>query len=150
KIREKGKKLISKIDDDVETNDKDYVFIHFILNNLPRGLVGLLLAVNLSAAMSSTASEHNSLASTTVVDLYQHNQTEVRLDEHYPTASKWFTFGWGMVALLVVCTANLFDNLIQLDNLSGSMFHGNVLRIFLIASFITYIKRRAVFTAAII
>jgi len=150
KIREKGKKLISKIDDDVETNDKDYVFIHFILNNLPRGLVGLLLAVILSAAMSSTASELNSLASTTVVDLYKRNQTEERPDEHYVTASKWFTFGWGMVALLVACTANLFDNLIQLVNIIGSIFYGNVLGIFLIAFFITYIKGRAVFTAAII
>src|SRR5699024_4683051 len=99
--RERAKELIKASGDKVETNDKDYVFIHFILNNLPRGLIGLLLAVILSAAMSSTASELNSLASTTVVDLYKRNQTEERPDEHYVTASKWFTFGWGMVALLV-------------------------------------------------
>src|SRR5699024_12588752 len=100
--------------------------------------------------MSSTASELNSLASTTVVDLYKRNQTEERPDEHYVTASKWFTFGWGMVALLVACTANLFDNLIQLVNIIGSIFYGNVLGIFLIGFFITYIKGRAVFTAAFI
>src|SRR5699024_12471349 len=95
--------------------------------------------------MSSTASELNSLASTTVVDLYKRNQTEERPDEHYVTASKWFTFGWGMVALLVACTANLFDNLIQLVNIICSIFYGNVLGIFLIALFIIYFIGSAVF-----
>jgi len=135
---------------EVETNDKDYVFIHFILNNLPRGLIGLLLAVILSAAMSSTASELNALAGTTAIDLYKRNVTVVKTDHHYVTASKWFTLAWGIIAISVACVANLFDNLIQLVNIIGSIFYGNVLGIFLLAFFIKYVKSNAVFMAALI
>lgn len=149
-LRASGKELILKADESVETNDKDYVFIHFILNTLPTGLVGLLLAVIFSAAMSSTASELNSLASTTVVDLYRRNQKNKRSDTHYLKASKWFTFAWGIIAIIVACTASLFDNLIQLVNIIGSIFYGNILGIFLLAFFIRFVKSRAVFVAAII
>ena len=148
--REAAKTLIKKADDVVETNDKDYVFIHFILNNLPRGLIGLLLAVILSAAMSSTASELNALASTTAIDLYKRNIKEEKSEKHYVTASKFFTLIWGVLAILVACFANLFDNLIQLVNIIGSVFYGNVLGIFLLAFFIKFVKSNAVFTAAII
>ena len=134
----------------IESNDKDYVFIHFILNNLPRGLIGLLLAVILSAAMSSTASELNALASTTAIDLYKRNIKEERTEEHYVKASKWFTLAWGVLAILVACVANLFDNLIQLVNIIGSIFYGNVLGIFLLAFFVKFVKGNAVFIAAII
>ncbi len=149
-LRKKADQIIARADSSVETNDKDYVFIHFILHNLPRGLVGLLIAVILCAAMSSTASELNALASTTVVDLYKRNQKKERAEKHYVKASKWFTLLWGILALIVACTANLFDNLIQLVNIIGSIFYGNVLGIFLIAFFIKYIKGKAVFTAAIL
>lgn len=149
-LRASGKELILKADESVETNDKDYVFIHFILNTLPTGLVGLLLAVIFSAAMSSTASELNSLASTTVVDLYRRNQKNKKSDTHYLKASKWFTFAWGIIAIIVACTASLFDNLIQLVNIIGSIFYGNILGIFLMAFFIRFVKSRAVFVAAII
>ena len=149
-LKEQAKVIISKADDSVETNDKDYVFIHFILNNLPRGLIGLLLAVILSAAMSSTASELNALASTTAIDLYKRNVKEEKSEEHYVKASKWFTLGWGILAILVACVANLFDNLIQLVNIIGSIFYGNVLGIFLLAFFFKYIKGNAVFIAALI
>lgn len=149
-LRKKGAILINKANSSVVTNDKDYVFIHFILHNLPRGLIGLLFAVILCAAMSSTAAELNALASTTVVDLYKRNQKKEKSEDHYVRASKWFTFGWGIIALFVACTANLFDNLIQLVNIIGSIFYGNVLGIFLSAFFIQYIKGRAIFTAAII
>ncbi|MFD0762946.1 sodium:solute symporter [Lutibacter aestuarii] len=148
--RTKAKEIIKKADDSVETNDKDYVFIHFILNNLPRGLIGLLLAVILSAAMSSTASELNALASTTAMDLYKRNITVDKTDQHFVKASKWFTLGWGLIAILVACFANLFDNLIQLVNIIGSIFYGNVLGIFLIAFFIKFVKSNAVFLAAVI
>lgn len=148
-LRAKGSKLIKSKDEKVETNDKDYVFIHFILNNFPRGLVGLLLAVILSAAMSSTASELNALASTTVIDLYKRHQTEEKDEMHFVKASKWFTLLWGILAIVVACTANLFDNLIQLVNIIGSIFYGNVLGIFLLAFFIKYIQGHAVFIAAI-
>ena len=152
--RDNAKELIKKANisenEEVESNDKDYVFIHFILNNLPRGLIGLLLAVILSAAMSSTASELNALAGTTAIDLYKRNVTSEKTDKHYVNASKWFTLAWGVIAILVASFANLFDNLIQLVNIIGSIFYGNVLGIFLLAFFIKYVKSNAVFIAALI
>ena len=149
-IKKEAKAIITKANAQVETNDKDYVFIHFILHNLPKGLIGLLLAVILSAAMSSTASELNALASTTVIDLYKRNQREDRSEAHYIKITQWFTLGWGLLAISVACVANLFDNLIQLVNIIGSIFYGNVLGIFLLAFFFKFVKSNAVFIAAII
>jgi SSS family solute:Na+ symporter len=154
-LKAKSKVIIDKIDkentlDKIESNDKDYVFIHFILNNLPRGLIGLLLAVILSAAMSSTASELNALASTTAMDLYKRNIKEEKSDEHYVKASKWFTLAWGIIAISVACVANLFDNLIQLVNIIGSIFYGNVLGIFLLAFFFKKVNGNSVFKSAVI
>ena len=148
-LRAQTKKLILKANPAAETNDKDYVFIHFILTNLPRGLIGLLLAVIISAAMSSTASELNALASTTAIDLYKRN-VRVRDEKHYVKAAKWFTLLWGVIAISIACVAHLFDNLIQLVNIIGSIFYGNVLGVFLLAFFIKYVKSNAVFWAAII
>ncbi|SHN03945.1 sodium:solute symporter [Polaribacter sp. KT 15] len=149
-LKASSKDVIKKINDQIETNDKDYVFIHFILNNLPRGLIGLLLAVILSAAMSSTASELNALASTTTIDLYKRNVSKNKSEEHYVKASKWFTLAWGLIAISVACVANLFDNLIQLVNIIGSIFYGNVLGIFLLAFFFKKVNGNAVFKAAVI
>ncbi|MBO2544965.1 sodium:solute symporter [Salegentibacter sp. BDJ18] len=148
--RQKARKLIDASDKDAESNDKDYVFIHFILNNLPRGLIGLLLAVILSAAMSSTASELNALSSTTSIDLYKRSRKTEMSDEHYVKASKWFTLLWGAIAIAFASFANLFDNLIQLVNIIGSIFYGNVLGIFLLAFFIKIVNSNSVFVAAII
>lgn len=148
-LREQSVAVIKKANPNAETNDKDYVFIHFILTNLPRGLIGLLLAVILSAAMSSTASELNALGSTTAIDLYKRNVPGKR-EKHYVAASRGFTFLWGVIAILVACTANLFDNLIQLVNIIGSIFYGNVLGIFLLAFFIKFVRSKAVFIAALI
>ena len=145
-----SKAIVKKVDAAIEANDKDYVFIHFILNNLPRGLIGLLLAVILSAAMSSTASELNALASTTAIDLYKRNVKGKKSDAHYVTASKWFTLVWGVIAISVACVANLFDNLIQLVNIIGSIFYGNVLGIFLLAFFFKKVNGNAMFRAAVI
>jgi SSS family transporter len=149
-LREKVKKLVLKKHPKIETNDKDYVFIHFILNNLPRGLIGLLLAVILSAAMSSTASELNALATITTMDLYKRNNKVEKSDKHYVKITKWFTLFWGILAILVASFAYLFENLIELVNIIGSIFYGNVLGIFLLAFFIKYVKGNAVFMAAII
>ncbi len=148
--REAAKDLIAKADDSVEINDKDYVFIHFILNNLPNGLIGLLLAVILSAAMSSTASELNALGTITALDLYKRNQKEQKDEQHYLKATKGFTLLWGVVAIIIACVANLFDNLIQLVNIIGSIFYGNVLGIFLLAFFFKFVKGDSVFIAALI
>lgn len=149
-LRAEGVKLIDKTEKDVETNDKDYVFIHFILNNLPKGLIGLLLAVILSAAMSSTASELNSLASTTTIDLYKRNVSSDKSDQHFLNASRLFTLIWGILAVIIACTADLFDNLIQLVNIIGSIFYGNVLGIFLLAFFVKFVRSNSTFIAAII
>ena len=148
-LRDRSKDLIKQASPESETNDKDYVFIHFILKNLPRGLIGLLLAVILSAAMSSTASELNALGSTTTIDLYKRNK-EGQSELHYVRMSKWFTMLWGIIAILVACIANLFDNLIQLVNIIGSIFYGNILGVFLLAFFIKFVKGRATFIAAVI
>lgn len=152
-LRAEARLLIDKAGDaknlKVESNDKDYVFIHFILNNLPRGLIGLLLAVILSAAMSSTSSELNALASTTTMDLYKRNMPE-KSETEMVQVSRWFTLGWGIVAIGVACVANLAENLIQLVNIIGSIFYGNVLGIFLLGFFFKFVKGNAVFTAALI
>ncbi|MBM1106859.1 sodium:solute symporter [Aurantibacter crassamenti] len=145
-----AKSLIKEADSVAETNDKDYVFIHFILNNLPKGLIGLLLAVILSAAMSSTASELNALGTITALDLYKRNKKEDKSDEHYVLASKGFTLLWGVIAIFIACVASLFDNLIQLVNIIGSIFYGNVLGIFLLAFFFKFVKGNAVFFAALV
>ena len=147
--RQQAKDLITKVDPTQETNDKDYVFISFILGYLPTGLIGLLLAVIFSAAMSSTASELNALAATSTVDLYQRNVQD-KTAAHYVTASKTFTFIWGIIAILFASIGNLFENLIQLVNIIGSVFYGTILGIFLVAIFIKYVQGKAVFWAALI
>ena len=135
---------------DTQTNDRDYMFIRFILNQLPVGLIGLLLAVILSAAMSSTASEINALATITSIDLYGRNTKGKKDDASMVRITKWFTLAWGIVAIIIACFANLAENLIQLVNIIGSIFYGNVLGIFLLAFFFKYIKGNAVFTGALI
>lgn len=149
-LRDQAKELISKADAKAETNDKDYVFINFILNYLPKGLIGLLLAVILSAAMSSTASGLTALASTTAIDIYKRNLKEAKSDKHYVNATRVFTVFWGIVAILFACIGTLFENLIQLVNIIGSIFYGTVLGIFLVGFYIKYIRAKAIFWGAII
>ena len=148
-IRKEVKTLIKKADPTIEVNDKDYVFISFILKYLPQGLIGLLLAVILSAAMSSTASELNALAATSVVDLYKRNREE-QSEKHYVNASKFFTLLWGVIAILFASFGSLVENLIQLVNIIGSIFYGTILGVFVAAIFIKKIKGQAIFYAAII
>jgi len=149
-LRDHAKEIILKADSDSETNDKDYVFFHFILNYLPKGLIGLLLAVIISAAMSSTASGLNALASTTAIDIYKRNLKEQKTEKHYLNATKFFTFFWGIVAILFACIGTLFENLIQLVNIIGSIFYGTVLGIFLVGFYIKFIKAKAIFYSAFI
>ncbi|WP_268224117.1 sodium:solute symporter [Sinomicrobium oceani] len=148
--RSKAREIIEKANPDIETNDKDYVFIHFILNNLPTGFIGLLLAVILSAAMSSTASELNALGTITTIDLYKRSHANEKEDSHYLSASKWFTLLWGLIAIMFANFGSLLDNLIQLVNIIGSVFYGNVLGIFLLAFFFRFVRGNAVFWAAVI
>ena len=152
-LRDRAKILIVKAAElkkqKIESNDKDYVFIHFILENLPKGLIGLLLAVIISAAMSSTSSELNALATTTTVDILKRNFDHVD-DKNIVYYTKLMTLFWGLCAITIACFAYLADNLIQLVNIIGSIFYGNVLGIFLIAFFLNKIKSNAVFSGAII
>ena len=147
--RSKAKKIVEKIEPKLETNDKDYVFIYFIINYLPKGLIGLLLAVILSAAMSSSASEINALSAITLVDLYKRFKSHQR-EKHYVWAGKLFTLIWGAIAIGFALVGNLFENLIQLVNIIGSLFYGTILGIFLVAIFIKSVKSKAIFISAII
>jgi Na+/proline symporter len=149
-LRTATKDLILEADPAAKVKDTDYVFITFVTEYLPIGLVGLLLAVIFSAAMSSTASELNALATTTVVDLYRRSWRQGKDDRHYLNASKAFTAVWGGIALIFASTANLFENLIQAVNIVGSLFYGAILGIFLVAFFMKKIGGNAVFYGALI
>ena len=122
-------------DSNIKTKDEDYVFISFVIHYLPIGMIGLLLAVIFSAAMSSTASELNALATTTVIDIYKRSFAQDKSDAHYLKASKMFTIMWGLVCLTFALVADLFDNLIEAVNIIGSLFYGSILGIFLVAFF---------------
>lgn len=148
-LRDQAKELIAKADNKAETNDKDYVFIHFILNYLPKGLIGLLLAVILSAAMSSSASGLNALASTTAIDIYKRNVSGEKSEKHFVNATKFFTLLWGIIAILFACVGTLFENLIQLVNIVGSVFYGTVLGIFLVGFYVKYVQAKAIFWSAV-
>ena len=132
------------------TLDKDYVFINYVMTYLPHGLIGLLLAVVFSAAMSSTASELNALASTSAVDIYKRSIRPNENDAHYVKASKWFTVGWAIFGMLFASIANQAENLIQFVNIVGSLFYGTILGIFLSAFYLKYLKSTSVFIGGIV
>lgn len=149
-LRSRAKGIISEAVPLAETNDKDYIFMNFVTNHLPVGLIGLLFAVMFSAAMSSTASELNALASTTTMDIYKRSIHSHDTEAHYLKSSKWFTFLWGVLAIIFATTASLFENLIQAVNLLGSLFYGTILGIFLVAFYMKRVGGKAVFIAAIL
>jgi len=149
-LRDQAKEIIEKVDGKAETNDKDYVFIYFILHYLPSGLIGLLLAVIFSAAMSSSASGLTALASTTAIDIYKRNIKEEKSEKHFVNATKAFTLLWGVVAILFACVGTLFENLIQLVNIVGSIFYGTVLGVFLVGFYLKYVKANAIFYSAVV
>ena len=120
------------------------------MRHLPVGLVGLLLAVIFSAAMSSTASELNALASCTTVDFYKRILGTKRSDSHYLNATKLFTLMWGGAALLFAGFASLFENLIEFVNIIGSLFYGTILGIFIVAFFFKRIRSNATLIAAVV
>jgi Na+/proline symporter len=130
-------------------NDSDYVFIRFILDHLPHGLIGLLVTAFFAAALSSKSGELNALGSTTTIDIYRHLVRKEATDAHYVAASKWFTALWGLVAIGFALFANLAENLIQAVNILGSVFYGVVLGLFLVAFFLRRIGGTAVFWAAL-
>ena len=148
-VRQDVKVLVKLNNPNAEINDKDYIFMSYVMDYLPHGIIGLLFAVMFSAAMSSTASELNALASTTTVDLYKRSMVKNKTDYHYLKSSKYFTFLWGVLAIVFATTASLFENLIQAVNLLGSLFYGTILGIFIVAFYFKKIQANAVFYAAI-
>ena len=146
-VREQYMDLLEENVPNFQRKDTDYVFITFVLNFLPKGLVGLLLAVIISAAMSSTAGEVSALATTTYVDYY----TVFKCDAHNSkVVIRWLTFLWGIAAIGVALAAPLYENLIQLVNVLGSLFYGTILGIFLVALFIKPIGGKAILMAGIV
>jgi Na+/proline symporter len=131
------------------TNDADYVFITFVLDQLPHGLIGLLLAAFFAAALQSNAAELNALASATTIDLYRHVFRAGYDDSHHFVASKWWTAFWGLVAMSFALFASMSENLIQAVNIVGSIFYGVVLGLVLAAFFVTRVKGTAIFWGAI-
>ena len=149
-IRNEAKAIVLKANKDQSSKDSDYVFLTFILNYLPKGIMGLLIAVIISAAMSSTAGEINALASTTMVDFYQRLGKKELNDQEKVTVSKWFTLLWGAIAITFALFARLVENLIEAVNILGSVFYGTILGVFLTAFFLKFVKAKSVLIAAIL
>ena len=149
-LRAEAKSLIEKNLPEAESNDKDYVFIRFILDYLPHGFIGLLITTIIAAGMSATASGLNALGATTTVDFYKRLIRKEASDKHYVVASKSFTVMWGLIAIGFASIGSLFENLIQFVNIVGSIFYGTLLGIFLSAFLIRSMSSTAVFIAALI
>jgi len=149
-IREETITAIKKVDPEADTNDTNYIFLNFVIDHLPVGIVGLLIAVILSASMSSTSSELNALASTTVIDVYKRRFKKEESDTHYLNASRWITVFWGVYAIIFTMFANRLGTLIEAVNVLGSLVYGTILGIFLVAFYFKQIGAKATFIAAII
>ncbi|ASZ12807.1 sodium:solute symporter [Chitinophaga pendula] len=150
KVRMKAVELIKKADPAADTNDTNYIFLHFVVNNLPKGLVGLLIAIIFLAAWGSIAAALNSLASTTVIDIYKRMISTGNTEEHYLSVSKWWTLVWGVFCVAVAQFASQLGSLIEAVNILGSLFYGVILGIFLVAFYMKWIGGTAIFYAAII
>lgn len=142
--------LIKKNNPSADTNDVNYVFLRFVLDYLPHGLIGLLIAVIFSASMGSIASAYNSLASTTVVDIYKRLIKDDSDDAHYLNVSRWATVGWGVFCIVVAQFANRLGSMIEAVNILGSLFYGVILGVFVVAFYVKSIGGRATFWSAII
>ena len=149
-IRTEAKGLVVEVDPNMEVKDSDYVFLTFILHHLPRGVIGLLIAVIFCAAMSSVASELNALGSTTTVDLYQRLIRPRETDRHYVIASRALTALWGAAVIGFAMFAYMVENLIEAVNILGSLFYGTILGIFLTAFLLKRVGGNAVFPAALL
>jgi solute:Na+ symporter, SSS family len=149
-LRAQAGMIMQANDPGVKSNDADYVFVSFILNQLPHGLIGLLITAFFAAALQSKSAELNALGSTTTVDFYRYLVKREATDAHYVAASKWFTLFWGLVALAFALFDNLAENLIQAVNIVGSVFYGVVLALFLVAFFFKRVGGTAVFWSALV
>ncbi len=141
-------KVIKKANPEADTNDTNFIFLTYVINFLPAGLVGLLIAVILSASMSSTAGELNALASTTLIDVYKRLIKKDGSDQHYLNASRWMTVAWGTYAVLFAMYANRLGTLIEAVNRLGSLVYGTILGIFLVAFYFKKLGWRNTLIAA--
>ena len=149
-VRENAIGLIKGANPDADTSDTNFIFITFIVNFLPIGLVGLVLAAILSASMSSTSAELNALASTTVIDIYKRMLKKDEKDSHYLKVSKLSTIIWGSYAILFALFASDLGSLVEAVNILGSLVYGTILGIFLVAFYLKKISGNATFYAALI
>ena len=149
-VKEAATELLLKANPNADTNDTNYVFLSFVINFLPVGLIGLILAAILSASMSSTSAELNALATTTVIDIYKRLFKQDASEKHYLFVSKLATVFWGVYAITFALYANRLGSLIEAVNILGSLFYGTILGIFLVAFYFKKIGGDATFVAAII
>lgn len=149
-LREGVIELIKKNDVHAETNDNNYIFLSFVTSTFPKGFIGLLIAIIMLASMGATASAINSLASTTVIDIYKRFINKQASERAYLKASRLFTLGWGVFTVLIALYANKLGNLLEAVNILGSLFYGTILGIFLVAFYFKKIGGKAVFWSAIL
>jgi SSS family solute:Na+ symporter len=150
-LRAQFKSVLKKAIPGDDANDTNFIFLRFVIDNLPKGLVGLLIAVIFLAAWGSIAAALNSLASCTVVDFHKKFINKNCTEAGDYNISRWYTFGWGVFSVVVAMFAyNLGNSLIEAVNILGSLFYGVILGIFLVAFWINYVKGNAIFIAAVI
>jgi SSS family solute:Na+ symporter len=149
-IHDKTRAVLEQSGASPKSKDSDYVFITFVLQHLPHGIVGLLIAVILCATMSAVAATLNALGSTTAVDFYRPLVRPNAPDHHYVVATQVLTIAWGLFAIGVASFANLVENLIEAGNILGSIFYGSILGLFLVAFFVRSVRGSAVFFAALL
>jgi solute:Na+ symporter, SSS family len=149
-IRQEVKTAIAQGVPGAKIQDRDYIFLNFVLTHLPHGIIGLLMAVIFCAAMSSMAGELNALSSTTTIDIYKRSVNRNSNPEHYLKASRWFTILWAVLGMVFAMLASFAENLIQFVNIVGSLFYGTILGIFLTAFYVKRVQGTAVFWAAIV
>jgi solute:Na+ symporter, SSS family len=148
-IRTAASRELTSQNHGAKANDADYVFISFILRELPHGVIGLLVAAFFAAALSSKAAELNALATSTTIDFYRLLIKRDATDSECLTLTKWFTALWGFLAIAIAVYAHLLENLIQAVNILGSIFYGVLLALFVVAFFIRRVGGTAIFWAAL-
>ena len=149
-LRSEAKNRIKSIDKSADVNDTNYIFLYFVLHHLPKGLIGLLIAVIFLSAWGSIAAALNSLSSSTVIDIYKRMWVPRQTEMHYYKASKWITLFWGLFCIATAMFASQLGSLIEAVNILGSLFYGTMLGIFVVAFYMKWIGSSAVFYAAIV
>ncbi len=148
-VRLQARDIVRQVNPGSDGNDVNYIFLSFVLASLPVGVIGLVLAMIFAASMSSTASELNALASTTIVDIYRRFWKRARSDRHLVVVSKVATVVWGALAILFAEYANRLGSLVEAVNILGSLFYGTILGIFLLAFYVKRVGGTAVFLGAL-